>query len=131
MPLSICWRRFFKQVGGCLKISKLGAGGNSMYIYTYKTDFVTSKGFFSKFPRSTSTLFIMENNNRKRIEAFSSSLLNSLFCVEMLYTIIYWYHVSVCVSDVTSGDIPSGFIALKAKLTLVSSIQHHLLKNGR
>ena len=33
-------------------------------------------------------------------------------------------------SDVILGEVCSGFIALKAKLTLVSSIQHHLLKTA-
>lgn len=66
----------------------------------------------------------------KNKQACFNFLLNSLFCVEMLYTLICHVSVLACVSDFTSGDL-SGFIALKAKLTLVSSIQHHLLKNGR
>ena len=67
----------------------------------------------------------------KNKEACFSFLLNSLLCVEMLiYTLMCHVTELVCVSDSTSGDL-SGFIALKAKLTLVSLIQHHLLKNGR
>ena len=46
------------------------------------------------------------------------------------------YHVLVlfvCVSSVTSGGVTDmfGLIAFKAKFTLVSSIQHHLLKIGK
>lgn len=60
----------------------------------------------------------------------------SLF--SFLYTIKYTkiYHVLVsfvCVSSVTSGGVTEMFslIAFKAKFTLVSSIQHHLLKIGK
>ena len=63
----------------------------------------------------------------------SVPLKKSLFC--FLYTIKYRkiYHVLVsfvCVSSVTSGGVTDmfGLIAFKAKFTLVSSIQHHLLK---
>ena len=50
------------------------------------------------------------------------------------YTKIYHVLVSfVCVSSVTSGGVTDmfGLIAFKAKFTLVSSIQHHLLKIGK
>ena len=66
----------------------------------------------------------------------SIPLKKSLFC--FLYTIKYTkiYHVLVsfvCVSSVTSGGVTEmfGLIAFKAKFTLVSSIQHHLLKIGK
>lgn len=66
----------------------------------------------------------------------SVPLKKSLFC--FLYTIKYTkiYHVLVlfvCVSSVTSGGVTDmfGLIAFKAKFTLVSSIQHHLLKIGK
>lgn len=66
----------------------------------------------------------------------SVPLKKSLFC--FLYTIKYRkiHHVLVsfvCVSSVTSGGVTDmfGLIAFKAKFTLVSSIQHHLLKTGK
>ena len=66
----------------------------------------------------------------------SVPLKKSLFC--FLYTIKYRkiYHVLVsfvCVSSVTSGGVTDmfGLIAFKAKFTLVSSIQYHLLKIGK
>ena len=66
----------------------------------------------------------------------SVPLKKSLFC--FLYTIKYRkiYHVLVsfvCVPSVTSGGATDmfGLIAFKAKFTLVSSIQHHLLKIGK
>ena len=66
----------------------------------------------------------------------SVPLKKSLFCFlyKIKYTKIYHGLVSfVCVSSVTSGGVTDmfGLIAFKAKFTLVSSIQHHLLKIGK
>lgn len=58
----------------------------------------------------------------------------SVSCTQLKYTKIYHVLVSfVCVSSVTSGGVTDmfGLIAFKAKFTLVSSIQHHLLKIGK